>query len=75
MMTRPDSVTLLASIDIPTLVIVGEEDTLTPPAMSVSMANAIPNAELVRVPLAGHLANLEQPQVFNRALLSFLARL
>jgi pimeloyl-ACP methyl ester carboxylesterase len=75
MMTRPDSVTLLPTIGVPTLVIVGEEDTLTPPALSVSMAAAIPNAELVRIPLAGHLSSLEQPQAFNGALLSFLARL
>jgi pimeloyl-ACP methyl ester carboxylesterase len=75
MMTRPDSTSLLPSIAVPTLVIVGEEDSITPPALSVAMATALPNAELVRLPLAGHLSSLEQPQAFNAALLGFLARL
>ena len=75
MMTRPDSTPLLSSIAVPTLVIVGEEDALTPPPLSTSMAAAIRHAELVRVPMAGHLSSLEQPQAFNAALANFLARL
>lgn len=75
MMARPDSTSLLPSITVPTLVLVGDEDVLTPPAFSAAMASLLPRAELVVVPQAGHLANLEQPAAFNAALLRFLERL
>ena len=75
MMSRPDSFGMLPSIAAPALVIVGEEDTLTPPAESRKLAEALPTAELVIVPRAGHLANIEQPDAFNAALSRFLARL
>lgn len=71
---RPDSTPLLPKIQCPTLVLVGEEDTLTPPADSEAMAKAIPGARLVRLPGAGHLSNLEQPIQFNSLLHDFLAR-
>ena len=57
---------------MPTLVIVGAEDVLTPPAESEAMAAAIRGARLELVPRAGHLANLEQPDALNAALASFL---
>jgi 3-oxoadipate enol-lactonase len=60
---------------VPTLIVVGEEDTLTPVAESQKMADAVPTAELVIIPRAGHLSNIEQPQSFNAALNGFLARL
>lgn len=75
MMARPDSTELLRSISVPALVLVGEEDVLTPPALSTAMAAHLPNAELVEVPRAGHLSSLEQPDAFNAALLRFLQRL
>ena len=50
MMTRPDSTSMLSGIKLPTLVIVGEEDTLTPPPLSVEMHTAITASELVRIP-------------------------
>ena len=75
MMTRPDSTPLLPSIDVPTLIVVGEEDALTPPPLSATMAEVIRQAELVHLPEAGHLSSLEQPQPFNAALANFLARL
>ena len=71
-MTRPDSSPLLASIHVPTLIVVGEEDTITPPALSEQMYKAIGGSEYIVVPDAGHLANLEQPDAFNRALARFL---
>ncbi len=74
MMTRDDSTELLPSIAVPALVVVGDEDTLTPPAASETMASALPSATLVVIPQAGHLSNLEQPQAFNAAVLSFLER-
>jgi pimeloyl-ACP methyl ester carboxylesterase len=72
LMTRPDSTPLLASIHVPTLIIVGEEDTVTPPAASEEMHRAISGSELVRIARAGHLSNLEQPEPFNAALAGFL---
>ncbi|MGH9142760.1 MAG: alpha/beta fold hydrolase [Vicinamibacterales bacterium] len=72
LMTRPDSTPLLASIHVPTLIVVGDEDTVTPPAASEEMHRAIAGSELVRIPGAGHLSNLEQPGMFNAALAAFL---
>jgi pimeloyl-ACP methyl ester carboxylesterase len=72
LMSRPDSTPLLASIHVPTLVVVGEEDTATPPALSEEMHKAIAGSQLVRIPRAGHLSNLEQPESFNAALAAFL---
>jgi len=70
--TRPDSTPQLAGIHVPTLIIVGEEDTLTPPDMSREMHRAIHGSELVLIPESGHLTNLERPRAFNAALASFL---
>ena len=64
--------TLLPAIHCPTLILVGEEDTLTPPALSEEMHRAIAGSELVVVPGAGHLSSFEQPDVFNSALARFL---
>lgn len=72
MMTRADSTDLLPSIHCPTLIIVGDEDTLTPPANSEQMQRAIAGSELAVVPAAGHLSNLERPEAFNAALVRFL---
>jgi pimeloyl-ACP methyl ester carboxylesterase len=69
---RPDANTGLSAIAVPTLVIVGRDDTLTPPAKSEAMAATVPNARLVVLDGAGHLSNLEQPERFNAALRSFL---
>lgn len=75
MMHRPDSTALLPTIGVPTLVIVGEEDTLTPVPESERMAGAIKGSKLVKIPAAGHLSNLEQPDAFNHALSAFLVSL
>ena len=72
LMSRPDSTPLLSAIHCPTLIIVGEEDTLTPPALSHDMQRAIGGAQLVVVPAAGHLSSIEQPEAFNAALAQFL---
>lgn len=69
---RPDASPSLANIRIPTLVLVGDEDTLTPPTAAEKLAAGIPGAQLLRIPGAGHLSNLEQPELFNSAVLSFL---
>lgn len=75
MMTRDDSMSLLSSITVPALVVVGAEDTLTPPSASAAMMAALPDATLVVIPQAGHLSNLEQPQAFNAAVRGFLDRM
>jgi pimeloyl-ACP methyl ester carboxylesterase len=74
LMTRDDSTALLQSITAPTMVIVGEHDALTPPAISRTMQREIPGAELALIPEAGHLSSVEQPGCFNRVVASFLAR-
>ena len=73
LMTRPDSTPLLASIHCPTLVVVGEEDIATPRALSEQLQQGIAGAELSVIPRAGHLSNIEQPELFNEALATFLA--
>jgi 3-oxoadipate enol-lactonase len=72
LMTRADSSPLLASIHVPTLIVVGEQDTITPPALSEQMYQAIKGSEYVAIPDCGHLSNLEQPEAFNAALARFL---
>jgi 3-oxoadipate enol-lactonase len=61
MRDRPDSRSTLPGIGVPTLVLVGAEDALTPPADSREMAQAIPGARLVVLPEAGHLTPMERP--------------
>ena len=75
MMHRTDSTAMLPLINVPTLVIVGEEDELTPPDDSRRIAEAVPGATLVTIPAAGHLSNLEQPDAFNAAVTAFLTKL
>jgi 3-oxoadipate enol-lactonase len=73
---RADSTPTLRQIRVPTLVVVGEEDAITPPADAEAMQKGITGAtRLARIPAAGHLSNLENPTVFNQALSSFLAGL
>ena len=72
LMTRPDATPALGAIHCPTLVMVGEEDLLTPVALGEGLQRGIPGADLEVIPRAGHLANLEQPDAFNAALARFL---
>ncbi len=72
---RDDSGPTLAAVRVPTLVLVGEEDVITPPPEAEAMARAIRRAKLVKVPRAGHLANLECPEAVNAALAAFLGGL
>ncbi|MEZ5316063.1 MAG: alpha/beta fold hydrolase [Vicinamibacterales bacterium] len=73
MKDRPDQTGWLPSIAVPTTIVCGEEDTLTPMAESEAMQRAIPGARLVRIPGAGHLSNLEAPRAFNAAIEAALA--
>jgi pimeloyl-ACP methyl ester carboxylesterase len=72
---RPDSGQTAGSMDVPTLVIVGEEDVLTPPEEAEELAALLPQGRLVRVPEAGHLTPLEAPGRIKEELLVFLAGL
>jgi pimeloyl-ACP methyl ester carboxylesterase len=72
MALRADSTDLLANITFPTLVIVGEQDTLTPPTVVQEYASQIQGAQLVMIPHAGHLSNLEQPEAFLQIVRGFL---
>ena len=72
MQGRTDTSRALAGFDLPTLVIVGEADTLTPPEMSRTIADRIPGARLEILPGAGHVSNLEAPAAFDAALVEFL---
>ncbi len=75
MAARPDSTKLLDTIKVPTLIIVGSEDLLTPPAESETMHNAIKNSKLVQITGVGHLSNLEAAETFNQAVLDFMNRM
>ncbi len=72
MAQRADANDLLAQISVPTLVIVGEQDALTSPTVAQEYAAHIPEAQLVVIPQAGHLSNLEQPEAFFAAIHNFL---
>jgi pimeloyl-ACP methyl ester carboxylesterase len=73
LMTRPDSTPLLQTMHMPALVIVGAEDAVTPPSAAQELHRGIAGSELVEIPAAGHLTNLEQPELFQSALARFLS--
>ncbi|APW63844.1 alpha/beta fold hydrolase [Paludisphaera borealis] len=72
MAIRPDRREQLAEIAVPTLVIVGEDDVIAPPAEARAMAEALPNGRLEVVSDAGHLAPYENPDAVDQAILGFL---
>lgn len=72
--TRPDSIKDLPTIDVPTAVIVGEADAITPLANAKTMADAIPGASLSVIPDAGHISNIEAPEAFEKAIRAWLRR-
>jgi pimeloyl-ACP methyl ester carboxylesterase len=72
MMTRPDSAAVLTTVRVPALIIVGADDGITPVSDARSMQQAIPQSRLVIIPGVGHMSNLEAPETFNQALLTFL---
>ena len=69
---RVDSSPTLSTIDVPVLVVAGDEDRLTPAADSEGMLAALPNARFSRIAGAGHLVPLERPDVVARILVDFL---
>lgn len=75
LMRRPDSTPDLPLVSCPALAIVGEEDTVTPPADAEALARGIRNAELRVIPKAGHLSALEAPDDFSTTITRWLASL
>jgi 3-oxoadipate enol-lactonase len=75
MAERPDATPLLRSINVPTQVISGQTDEITPPGDSRLMARAIPGSHFELIAGAGHAPNLEQPAEFDRVLATFLSRM
>lgn len=75
MAERPDSTDLLASIDVPTLVVCGDEDAITPIKGMRAMAAAIGPARFEAITGAGHLSSVERPAAFNHVVSEFLATL
>jgi 3-oxoadipate enol-lactonase len=72
MRTREDSTSTLATISVPTLILCGDEDALTPVKESEAMHLAIPRSQLAIIPGAGHASCLEKPAAFNALLSGFL---
>ena len=71
MAERPDATPLLATIRVPTLVLVGEHDAISPPAEMRKIADGIAGAQYVEVPDAGHMAPLENAAAVNAAIANF----
>jgi 3-oxoadipate enol-lactonase len=75
LMNRPDSTTTLPTIDVPTLIVVGDEDVLTPVSDARAMHLAIAGSRLEVIAGAGHVSNMERPATFNHVLSEFLVSL
>ena len=73
MAERPDMTSSLGQIGCPTLVLVGQEDVLSPPAEMRRLAEAISGARFAEIPAAGHLSPRENPRAVNEAVVEFLA--
>jgi pimeloyl-ACP methyl ester carboxylesterase len=67
-----DTSQTLEQISVPTLLMVGEQDIVTPPSASQTIHERIKGSQLVVIPDAAHMSNLENPRYFNEHLLSFL---
>jgi 3-oxoadipate enol-lactonase len=72
MMARADSTPTLATIDVPTLIVVGKEDTLTPPKEAQAMHEKIRGSRLEVIAQAGHICNLERPAAFTHVVSEFV---
>jgi len=72
MISRTDSTSFLSKIKIPSLLLCGEFDTLTPPALMEDIASKIPNSKFLVVPNSGHMSPIENPDFVNNAIETFL---
>ncbi len=71
---RTDTTASLPSVKVPTLILVGEHDTITPPRASQEMHDKIPNSEFHVISNAAHMSNLENPDEFDKYVLDFLKK-
>ncbi|WP_440769079.1 alpha/beta fold hydrolase [Natronorubrum sp. DTA28] len=69
---RPDVTDRLSAIDVPVLIVHGEEDPSIDPSRAEPMLEELPDASMERIPDAGHTSNLERPEPVNEAIRSFL---
>lgn len=69
---RPDMSERLGEIAVPTLIVVGEDDAISPLNDAQLMYDRLPNAQLIIIPKAGHMSPFEEPEAFNRAVLEFM---
>ena len=72
MLARPDSTPTLATISVPTLVVAGDEDVITPPKEARALHQEVAGSRLEILAGAGHLSNVERPAAFNAVLNEFL---
>lgn len=75
MRDREDYTSFLPSIAVPTLILVGDNDAITPPKLAEQMHRAIPRSKLIVIPEAGHMTPMEKPQEVTRAIRDFAAHL
>ncbi len=75
MASRTDTTTFLPSVKVPSLILVGDQDTITPQGVSKTMHDSIPNSQMRVIPGAAHWSNLDRSQEFNKDLTEFLAKL
>jgi len=72
--TRTDTTASLARIRVPTLILVGAHDVITPPAAAAEMHERIAGSKMSIIPDAGHISNLENPDFFNHEMMAFLTK-
>jgi pimeloyl-ACP methyl ester carboxylesterase len=75
LLDRPDSVPTLSKIDVPVLLVCGDQDPISPPQEMEGLAREIKGSTFVKIESAAHLSNVEQPEAFNEAVLTWLGRL
>ena len=75
MAARPDSFEVLRGVQVPALVVVGDEDALSPVDTAQAMVDALPQGRLAVVPEAGHLSAVEDPEAFGAVVTGFLEEL
>lgn len=74
MAARTDTSSALSNIEVPTLLLVGEQDTLTPPSVMQAMHKKITGSDMVTIPEAGHMSPLENPEAVTQSIQEFLSR-
>jgi 3-oxoadipate enol-lactonase len=72
MAARPDMTSYLARIDVPTLIVVGAADAISPPQEMRQIAGAIPNAQYIEIPASGHMTTMANPEAVNQAIVGFV---